>query len=146
MSPQSSPVAYTLQIISVNDLPPRRFKILGERRNVLVKATVEARSVQTESRLCTSSPEWKETFQIEARETSSVLSLQLFDSAFRSTSMICASVITISDLLQLCRHGEDAELNLRDITKSRLKGRIRIHFSLSSNGSWIVDEAQRWAL
>ncbi|KZP23203.1 hypothetical protein FIBSPDRAFT_930720 [Athelia psychrophila] len=145
MSPQSSPVAYTLQIISVNDLPPRRFKILGERRNVLVKATVEDRSVQTESRLCTSSPEWKETFQIEARETSSVLSLQLFDSAFRSTSMICASVITISDLLQLCRHGKDAELNLRDI-KSRLKGRIRIHVSLSGNGSWIVDEAQRWAL
>ncbi|KZP27208.1 hypothetical protein FIBSPDRAFT_321286 [Athelia psychrophila] len=130
---------------NVNDLPPRRFKILGERRNVLVKATVEDRSVQTESRLCTSSPEWKETFQIEACETSSVLSLQLFDSAFRSTSMICASVITISDLLQRCRHGKDAELNLRDI-KSRLKGRIKIHFSLSSNGSWIVDEAQRWAL
>ncbi|KZP15684.1 hypothetical protein FIBSPDRAFT_977365 [Athelia psychrophila] len=145
MSPQSSPVAYTLQIISVNDLPPRRFKILGERRNVLVKATVEDRSVQTESRMCTSSPEWKETFQIEARETSSVLSLQLFDSAFRSTSLICASVITISDLLQLCRHGKDAELNLCDI-KSRLKGCIKIHFSLSSNGSWIVDEAQRWAL
>ncbi|KZP11379.1 hypothetical protein FIBSPDRAFT_962364 [Athelia psychrophila] len=145
MSSQSSPVAYTLQIISVNDLPPRRFKILGERRNVLVKATVEDRTVQTESRPCTSSPEWKETFQIVACETSSVLSLQLFDSAFRSTSMICASVITISDLLQLCRHGKDAELNLRDI-KSRLKGRIKIHFSLSSNGSWIVNEAQRWAL
>ncbi|KZP27192.1 hypothetical protein FIBSPDRAFT_1001759 [Athelia psychrophila] len=145
MSPQSSPVAYTLQIISVNDLPPRRFKILGERRNVLVKATVEDRSVQTESRLCTSSPEWNEIFQIEARETSSALSLQLFDSAFRSTSLICASVITISDLLQLCRHGKDAELNLRDI-KSRIKGRIMIHFSLSTNGSWIVDEAQRWAL
>ncbi|KZP27143.1 hypothetical protein FIBSPDRAFT_886744 [Athelia psychrophila] len=112
---------------------------------ILCKATVEDRSVQTESRLCTSSPEWKETFQIEARETSSVLSLQLFDSAFRSTSMICASVITISDLLQLCRHGKDAELNLRDI-KSKLKGCIKIHFSLSSNGSWIVDEAQRWAL
>ncbi|KZP11332.1 hypothetical protein FIBSPDRAFT_988084 [Athelia psychrophila] len=157
MSPQSSPVAYTLQIINVNDLPPRRFKILGERRNVLVKATIEDRSVQTESRLCTSSPEWKETFQIsslgaelyltrsEACETSSVLSLQLFDSAFRSTSLICASVITISDLLQLCRHGKDAELNLCDI-KSRLKGCIKIHFSLSSNGSWIADEAQRWAL
>ncbi|KZP27218.1 hypothetical protein FIBSPDRAFT_948837 [Athelia psychrophila] len=145
MSPQSSPVSYTLQIISVNDLPPRPFKILGERRNVLVKATVEDRSVQTASRLCTSSPEWKETFQIEARETSSVLSLQLFDSAFRSTSLICASVVTISDLLQLCRRGKNAELILRDI-KSRLKGRIRIHFSLSSNGSWIADEAQRWAL
>ncbi|KZP26887.1 hypothetical protein FIBSPDRAFT_928332 [Athelia psychrophila] len=145
MSPQSPPVACTLQIISVNDLAPRRFKILGEQRNVLVKATVDNRSVQTKSRLCSSSPEWKETFQIEARETSSVLTLQLFDSAFRSTSLICASVITIGDLLQLCRHGKGAELNLLDI-KSRLKGHIKIHFSLSSNGSWIVDEAQRWAL
>lgn len=39
----------------------------------------------------------------------------------------------------------DAELNLRS-DKSTFKGRIKIHLSLTSKGSLIADEAQRWAL
>ncbi|KZP11370.1 hypothetical protein FIBSPDRAFT_962358 [Athelia psychrophila] len=147
MTPESEPplVAYTLQIISANDLPLRRFKVFGEpRRNVFVKAAVEDRSVQTKVRMSSSSPEWKETFKTEARETSSVISLQLFDSAVRSASLICASKVTISELLQRCRYGKAAELELHDI-KFRPKGHIKIQLSLTRSGSWTVDEAQHLA-
>ncbi|KZP22903.1 hypothetical protein FIBSPDRAFT_1043265 [Athelia psychrophila] len=125
-------VAYNLQIISANDLPVRRFKLLSERRNVLVKATIEGRSVQTKVCMCGSSAEWRETFQIEARERSSEISLQLFASTL-GTSLKCASEIAISDLLQRCRYEQDAELDLRG-TKSGLQGRIKVRLSLSSNG------------
>ncbi|KZP23212.1 hypothetical protein FIBSPDRAFT_952272 [Athelia psychrophila] len=146
MSSQSPPVAYTLQIISASDLPLRGFTIFGEPlRNVFVKATVEDVNVQTKICMSSSSPEWKETFQTEAREKSSVISLQLFDSAVHSTSLICASDIKISELLELCRYGKVAELNLHDI-QSRPKGHIKIRFSLSRSGSWSVDEAQQLAL
>ncbi|KZP04596.1 hypothetical protein FIBSPDRAFT_1054584 [Athelia psychrophila] len=139
----SPPVAYTFKIISANDLPVRRVKLLGE-RNVTAKATVEGRSVETKVCMCSSSAEWEETFEIKARKTSSVMSLQLSGSK-HGTSLNCGSDITISDLLQLCRYGKDAELHLRGI-KSGLQGRIKIHLSLTSSGSWIDDEAQRWAL
>ncbi|KZP27134.1 hypothetical protein FIBSPDRAFT_319864, partial [Athelia psychrophila] len=143
MSPQSPPVAYTLQIISANDLPARRVKRLGE-RNVIAKATVEGRSVQTNVCMCSSSAEWKETFQIEARKTSSVISLQLSGST-RGTSLNCGSEIVISDLLRRCLYEQEAELDLRGI-KSGLQGRIKIRLSLSSNGSLIVAKAQQLAL
>ncbi|KZP27242.1 hypothetical protein FIBSPDRAFT_948851 [Athelia psychrophila] len=131
MAPESEPplVAYTLQIISANDLPQRRVKILGE-RNVTAKATVEGRTVTTKVCTCTSSAEWNETFQIEARNTSSVLSLRL-SSSTHSTSLNCASDIKISDLLLRCRYGQ---------------GRIKIRLSLPQNGSWSADEAQKLAL
>ncbi|KZP27233.1 hypothetical protein FIBSPDRAFT_886787 [Athelia psychrophila] len=152
MSPESEPplVAYTLQIISANDLPLRRLKVLGE-RDVIAKATVEDRSVQTESRLCTSSAEWNQTFQIsergaelndtysEARQTSSKMSLQL--SRPTHGSLNCDAEIVISDLLLRCRYGKDAELDLRG-NKSGLQGRIKIRLSLSRSGSWSDDEAQ----
>ncbi|KZP27225.1 WD40 repeat-like protein [Athelia psychrophila] len=142
MSPQLLPVAYTLQIISANDLPLRRFKIFGEpRRNVFVKAKVEDCSEETKVRMRSSSPEWKETFKIEARDASSKISLQLFDSALRSKPLICASEIKISELLQLCRYGKAAKLNLQD-GQSRPKGHIKIHLSLSRSGSWSADEAE----
>ncbi|KZP27158.1 hypothetical protein FIBSPDRAFT_948802 [Athelia psychrophila] len=147
MSPESEPplVAYTLQIISANDLPLRRLKVLGE-RNVTAKATVEGRSVTTKVCTCTSSAEWNETFQIEARKGSSVLSLRLYGST-RATSLNCVSDITISDLLQLCRNGKDADVDLHDKKSGRkLNGRIKIHLSLTRSGDWILDEAQRWAL
>ncbi|KZP09702.1 hypothetical protein FIBSPDRAFT_231509, partial [Athelia psychrophila] len=147
MSPESEPplVAYTLQIISANDLPQRRLKVLGE-RNVTAKATVEGRSVTTKVCTCTSSAEWNETFQIEARKGSSVLSLQLYGST-RATSLNCVSDNTISHLLQLCRNGKDAKVDLHDKKSGRkLNGRIRIHLSLTRSGDWILDEAQRWAL
>ncbi|KZP11346.1 hypothetical protein FIBSPDRAFT_837654 [Athelia psychrophila] len=143
MSPQSPPVAYTLQIISANDLPARRVKRLGE-RNVIAKATVEGRSVQTKVCMCSSSAEWGETFKIEARKTSSVISLQLSGSTHR-TSLNCGSEIVISDLLQRCLYEQEAELDLRGI-KSGLQGRIKIRLSLSSNGSLIVAEAKQLAL
>ncbi|KZP15702.1 hypothetical protein FIBSPDRAFT_1047933 [Athelia psychrophila] len=145
MSPESEPplVAYTLQIISANDLPQRRLKVLGE-RNVTAKATVEGRSVTTKFCTCTSSAEWNETFQIEARNTSSILSLQLSGST-HGTSLNCASDIKISDLLLRCRYEQDAELDLRSI-KSGLQGRIKIRLSLPQNGSWSADEAQKLAL
>ncbi|KZP27202.1 hypothetical protein FIBSPDRAFT_948829 [Athelia psychrophila] len=143
MSPQSPPVTYTLQIISANDLPARRVKRLGE-RNVIAKATVEGRSVQTKVCMCSSSAEWKETFQIEARKTSSVISLQLSGST-HGTSLNCGSEIVISDLLRRCLYEQEAELDLRGI-KSGLQGRIKIRLSLSSNGSLIVAEAQQLAL
>ncbi|KZP23201.1 hypothetical protein FIBSPDRAFT_1043120 [Athelia psychrophila] len=144
MSPESEPplVAYTLQIISANDLPLRRLKVLGE-RNVIAKATVEGRSVQTESRMCTSSAEWKQTFPTEARKTSSKMFLQL--SCPTHGSLNCGAEIVISDLLLRCRYGKDAELDLRG-TKSGLQGRIKIRLSLSRSGSWSDDEAQRLAL
>ncbi|KZP06550.1 hypothetical protein FIBSPDRAFT_939960 [Athelia psychrophila] len=147
MSPESEPplVAYTLQIIRANDLPQRRLKVLGE-RNVTAKATVEGRSVTTKVCTCTSSAEWNETFQIEARKDSSVLSLQLYGST-RATSLNCVSDNTISRLLQLCRNGKDAKVDLHDKKSGRkLNGRIRIHLSLTRSGDWILDEAQRWAL
>ncbi|KZP09721.1 hypothetical protein FIBSPDRAFT_1051733 [Athelia psychrophila] len=143
MSPQSLPVAYTLQIISANGLPVRRFKRLGD-RNVVTNATVEGRSVQTKICMCSSNAEWNETFQIEARKTSSVLSLQVSGST-HGTSLNCASEIMISDLLQRCLYEQDVELDLRG-SKSGLQGRIKIRLSLSSNGSLIVAEAQRLAL
>ncbi|KZP11327.1 hypothetical protein FIBSPDRAFT_1050797 [Athelia psychrophila] len=144
MSPESEPplVAYTLQIISANDLPLRQLKVLGE-RNVIAKATVEDRSVQTETRLCTSSAEWNQTYQIEARQTSSKMSLQL--SRPTHGSLNCGAEIVISDLLLRCRYGKDAELDLRG-NKSGLQGRIKIRLSLSRSGSWSDDEAQRLAL
>ncbi|KZP11375.1 hypothetical protein FIBSPDRAFT_937586 [Athelia psychrophila] len=143
MSPQSLPVAYTLQIISANGLPVRRFKHLGD-RNVVTNATVEGRSVQTKICMCSSNAEWNETFQIEARKTSSVLSLQVSGST-HGTSLNCASEIMISDLLQRCLYEQDVELDLRG-SKSGLQGRIKIRLSLSSNGSLIVAEAQQLAL
>ncbi|KZP27261.1 hypothetical protein FIBSPDRAFT_1040387 [Athelia psychrophila] len=147
MSPESEPplVAYTLQIISANDLPLRRLKVFGE-RNVTAKATVEGSSVTTKVCTCTSSAEWNETFQIEAHKGSSVLSLRLTGST-HGTSLNCVSDITISDLLQLCRNGKDAEVDLHDKKSGRkLNGRIKIHLSLTRSGDWILDEAQRWAL
>ncbi|KZP23176.1 hypothetical protein FIBSPDRAFT_930707 [Athelia psychrophila] len=144
MTPESEPplVAYTLQIISADDLPLRRFKIFGEpRRNVFVKAKVEDCSEETKVRMRSSSPEWKETFKIEARDASSKISLQLFDSALRSKPLICASEIKISELLQRCRYGKAAKLNLQD-GQSRPKGHIKIHLSLSRSGSWSADEAE----
>ncbi|KZP09559.1 hypothetical protein FIBSPDRAFT_1051773 [Athelia psychrophila] len=134
MSSQSLSVTYTLQIISANDLPVRRLKLLGE-RNVFVKATVEDRSVQTKMCKCTSSPEWNETFQIDACKRSSVMLLQLSCST-RGTSLNCASEISISDLLQRCLNKEDAELDLRGM-KSGLQGRIKIRLSLLNNKSLI---------
>ncbi|KZP15716.1 hypothetical protein FIBSPDRAFT_76617, partial [Athelia psychrophila] len=130
-------------VISANDLPLRRLKVLGE-RNVIAKATVEGRSVQTEPRLCTSSAEWKQTFQIEARKTSSVMSLQL-SRPTHGTSLNCGAEIGINDLLLRCRYGQDADLDLRG-NKSGLQGRIKIRLSLSRSGSWSDDEAQRLAL
>ncbi|KZP05496.1 hypothetical protein FIBSPDRAFT_805718 [Athelia psychrophila] len=92
--------------------------------------------------MSTSSPEWKETFQTEARDASSDISLELFDSALRSKSLICTSKdITINELLQRCRYGKPAELNLYDI-QSRPKGRVKVHLALSRSGSWSADEAQ----
>ncbi|KZP23194.1 WD40 repeat-like protein [Athelia psychrophila] len=161
MSPESEPplVAYTLQIISANDLPLRRLKVLGE-RNVIAKATVEGRTVTTKVCTCTSSAEWNETFQIEARNTSSVLSLRLSGST-HGTSLNCASDIKISDLLLRCRYEHmygrgrlhstnlfavaDAELDLRG-TKSGLQGRIKVRLSPPKTGSWSADEAQKLAL
>ncbi|KZP09724.1 hypothetical protein FIBSPDRAFT_938391 [Athelia psychrophila] len=145
MPPESEPplVAYTLQIISADDLPLRRFKIFREpRRNVFVKARVGDSRVQTEVRMSTLSPKWKETFKTEARDASSKISLELFDSALRSTSSICTSEdITIKELLKLCRYGKAAKLNLQD-GQSRPKGHIKIHLSLSRSGSWSADEAE----
>ncbi|KZP15673.1 hypothetical protein FIBSPDRAFT_895527, partial [Athelia psychrophila] len=142
------------KVISANDLLLRRLKVLGE-RDVIAKATVEDRSVQTESRLCTSSAEWNQTFQIsergaelndtysEARQTSSKMSLQL--SRPTPGSLNCGAEIVISDLLLRCRYGKDAELDLRG-NKSGLQGRIKIRLSLSRSGSWSDDEAQHLAL
>ncbi|KZP05485.1 hypothetical protein FIBSPDRAFT_1054057 [Athelia psychrophila] len=145
MTPESEPplVAYTLQIISADDLPLRRFKIFREpRRNVFVKARVGNSTVQTEVRMSTLSPKWKETFKTEARDASSKISLELFDSALRSTSSICTSEdITIKELLKLCRYGKAAKLNLQD-GQLRPKGHIKIHLSLSRSGSWSADEAE----
>ncbi|KZP27246.1 hypothetical protein FIBSPDRAFT_1040380 [Athelia psychrophila] len=145
MTPESEPplVAYTLQIISADDLPLRRFKIFREpRRNVFVKAKVGDSTVQTEVRMSTLSPKWKETFKTEARDASSKISLELFDSALRSTSSICTSEdITIKELLKLCRYGKATKLNLQD-GQSRPKGHIKIHLSLSRSGSWSADEAE----
>ncbi|KZP09711.1 hypothetical protein FIBSPDRAFT_1051724 [Athelia psychrophila] len=149
MTPESEPplVAYTLQIISADDLPLRRFKIFREpRRNVFVKAEVGDSTVQTEVRMSTLSPKWKETFHTEARDASSKISLELFDSALRSTSSICTSEdITIKELLKLCRYGKAAKLNLQD-GQSRPKGHIKIHLSLSRSGSWSADEAEHLSL
>ncbi|KZP02097.1 hypothetical protein FIBSPDRAFT_942206, partial [Athelia psychrophila] len=130
MSPESDPplVAYTLQIISANDLPQRRLKVLGE-RNVIAKATFEGRSVQTKVCTCSSSAEWRQTFRIEARKTSSVMALQL-SRPTHGGSLNCGAEIVISDLLLRCRYGRDAELDLRGI-KSGLQGRIKIRMSLS---------------
>ncbi|KZP02261.1 hypothetical protein FIBSPDRAFT_978645, partial [Athelia psychrophila] len=142
MSPESEPplVAYTLQIISANDLPLRRLKVLGE-RNVIAKATFEDRSVQTKVCTCSSSVEWRQTFRIlkpgaepfdtcsEARKTSSVMALQL-SRPTHGGSLKCGAEILISDLLLRCRYGRDAELDLRGI-KSGLQGRIKIRMSLS---------------
>ncbi|KZP11388.1 hypothetical protein FIBSPDRAFT_1050827 [Athelia psychrophila] len=145
MTPESEPplVAYTLQIISADDLPLRRFKIFREpRRNVFVKAKVGDSTVQTEVCMSTLSPKWKETFKTEARDASSKISLELFDSALRSTSSICTSEdITIKELLKLCRYGKAAKLDLQD-GQSRPKGHIKIHLSLSRSGSWSADEAE----
>ncbi|KZP27184.1 hypothetical protein FIBSPDRAFT_948818 [Athelia psychrophila] len=145
MSPESEPplVAYTLQIISADDLPLRRLKVLGE-RNVTAKAIVEGRSVTTKVCTCTSSAEWNETFQIEARNTSSVFSLRLSGST-HGTSLNCASDIKISDLLLRCRYEQDAELNFRG-TKSGLQGRIKVRLSPLKTGSWSADEARKLAL
>ncbi|KZP26893.1 hypothetical protein FIBSPDRAFT_948873 [Athelia psychrophila] len=140
---QLPPVVYTLQIISANDLPLRRLKVLGE-RNVIAKATVENRSVQTKAYMCSSSAEWKQTFQIEARKTSSVMSLQL-SGPTQGTSLNCGAEIVISELLLRCRYGQDAELDLRGI-KSGLQGRIKIRLSLPRNESWSADEAQQLSL
>ncbi|KZP11340.1 hypothetical protein FIBSPDRAFT_937570 [Athelia psychrophila] len=145
MSPESEPplVAYTLQIISANDLPLRRLKVLGE-RNVIAKATFEGRSVQTNVCTCSSSAEWRQTFRIEARKTSSVMALQLSRPA-HGGSLNCGAEIVISDLLLRCRYGRDAELDLRG-TKSGLQGRVKIQLSLSRSGSWSDEEAQHLAL
>lgn len=206
MSSQSPPVAYTLQsewpilrrvrvpipeqwraVISASNLPIRRFKLISEQRNVFVKARVEACSVHTKACMCTTSAEWKQTFQMsaahtffatskrraelyviysEARTRSSVVSLQLFASTLRGTSLKSTAEITVGDLLQRCLYEQgntcmpalmaslyltdffsfaDAELDLRDL-KFGLRGRIKIRLSLSSNGSLIVSEARRLAL
>ncbi|KZP27163.1 hypothetical protein FIBSPDRAFT_886754 [Athelia psychrophila] len=157
MSPESEPplVAYTLQIISADDLPLRHLTFLGE-RDVIAKATVEDCSVQTKACMCSSSAEWKQTFQIskrraelhdacsEARKPSSIMSLQL-SRPTRGPSLNCGAEIVISDLLVRCRYGQDAEMDLRG-TKSGLQGRIKIRLSLPQNGSWSADEAQKLAL
>ncbi|KZP31356.1 hypothetical protein FIBSPDRAFT_974829 [Athelia psychrophila] len=141
----SPPIAYTLIIISADDLPERRFKLFSERRNVLVKAKAEGCHVQTKCCMCTSSPEWKETFQIQARKTSSVISLRVFASTLKGISLKSTMEIAIGDLLQRCLYEQDAEFDLRGM-QSELRGRIKIRLSLSSDGGLIVSEAHRVAL
>ncbi|KAF7985610.1 hypothetical protein HWV62_3923 [Athelia sp. TMB] len=82
----------------------------------------------------------------QACDVASVLSLKLFhETKFHTSSLLCGSEITIGKLLELCRYGQDANLDLH-ATKSKVQGHIKIRLSLTNGGGLVISDAQKLVL